>query len=368
MVMNLLNKKIINFGDKFFGLDLSDISLKVLQLEKEGNSFKIRNFASEKIPEGIIENGSIIKKDQLATIIKKSLTKVNPKKINTRKVVCSLPESKAFLRIISIPKMKKEEAGEAVKWEIEASIPLSIDQVYFDWQFIGEENEEGDETKNKKQSVLTVAVSKEIVDQLMEVFKEAKLDVYALELESISTVRSLINQKTASKETSLIIDLGAKRTSFIIVEKGIPYFTSSIPFSSENLTDVIAKYLNVNQEEAEKIKLNRGISQTEADPQIFKAVEPLLNNLVMEIEKTIDFYMSMGKDNSEIKRIILCGGGANLSGLLPYLVKKLSKDIEEGDPWTNLNLGNNLPPISKKNASSYATVVGLAMREIDYAD
>ena len=66
------------------------------------------------------------------------------------------------------------------------------------------------------------------------------------------------------------------------------------------------------------------------------------------------------------KKIILCGGGANLKGFISYLTKKLGKEVELGNPWTNFNLENNLPIINKTNSVRYATVTGLAMRGLYY--
>lgn len=361
--MSFFRKKIISFEDKFFALDLSDLSVKTFQLEHDGKRDIIRSYGYFEIPPGYIEDGRIIEKQKVAQIIKEAVKKSGPKKIRTRKVICSLPESKAFLRIINVPKINEDEAAEALKWEIEASIPLTADQVYFDWQFLGES--EG------KQNILTVAVAREVVDDLMEVLTLTGLDAYSLELESIACVRSLISKLSPKEEVTLTVDIGARRTSFIIAEGNIPYFTSSVPFSSEVLTDIIAKEMGVSKSEAEKIKINRGIENSlamynlfnQTNNPIFNIIKPFLENLSQEIEKSIDFYLTISKNKPEIKKIILCGGGADLKGLVAYLTTRLGKEVEIGDPWVNLNLGNNLPIISKENSVHFATVIGLALKQ-----
>ncbi|MFA4818042.1 MAG: type IV pilus assembly protein PilM [Parcubacteria group bacterium] len=360
--MGLLNKNIMGFEPKIFGLDLSDLSVKVLELEQEGRTERIIGYGAQDIPPGLIEDGKIIDKEKVAACIREVLKKAGPKKISTKKVICSVPESKAFLRIVSIPKMKEEESQEAIKWEIEASIPLSIDQVYYDWQFI-----EAD--MSGKQNILTLAVGKETIDEMTAVLEMAGLAVYGFEVESVASARSLIDQKNIAKEkASFIIDLGSQRTGFIVVVKGIPYFTSSIPFSSESINDAIGKSLNLNFQEAEKAKVNQGIENAESGNPIFTAINSLLENLGQEIEKTLDFYGEMNKETIEVEKIILCGGGANLKGLVPYLEKRLGKVVELGNPWVNLKIKNNLPIINKENAVRYCTVVGLALRGLEYED
>ncbi|MDR3559003.1 MAG: type IV pilus assembly protein PilM [Candidatus Pacebacteria bacterium] len=343
--------------DEYVGIELGDSSVKIFELEKNGNLDRIRSFSSKIIPAGCVKDGKILEKEKVARIIKEAFEQSGPKKIKTKKVVCSVPESKVFLRIISIPKVSEEEAAEAVKWEIESSIPLAVDQVYYDWQFLG--------IAGGKQNVLTVAVVKDVADQRLEVLKLAGLSVYGLEMESIAETRSLIPRNASPEQIFLIVDIGEEKTSFIISEGSVPYFTSSIPFSSAGLTDVISKATSSSMEDAEKIKATQGIEHSFENNSIFKSVQPLLENLSVEIEKTIDFYQNISQQPGEIGRIIISGGGAGLKGLLPYLTTRLEKEVVLGDPWINLNLGKNLPPISKEDSLRFATVIGLAMRRPD---
>jgi type IV pilus assembly protein PilM len=359
--MNFFRKKIISFDPQFIGLDVSNLSVKAFQIERDNVRDKIRSFSSVKIKNGTLENGKIIDKDEVVRAVKEVIEKAGPQKFNTKKVVCSLSESKVFLRIINIPKMEETEAQEAVKWEMEANIPLSIDSVYFDWQFIS------GGAKNM-QRVLTVAISREIVDDLVEVLEKAGLEPYIFEVDSIASVRSLLSE-AEENVLNLIVDMGATKTSFIVVENGIPCFTSSIPFSSENINDVVAKRLGLSDiKEAEKMKVKFGLEDCAENNPIQEFIRPVLENFIVELEKTSDFYISSLPEVREIDNIILCGGGASLKGLVPYLVKRLRKNVEIGDPWVNLNLGNNLPPITREEAIKFSTAIGLALRGLDYED
>jgi type IV pilus assembly protein PilM len=355
--MNFLNKNIINFEEEFFGVDFGDLFVKVVQLENDGSKDCVRAYATQSIPAGSIEDGRIVDKQKVAEALRSAVAASGPKKIKTKKVVCSLPESKVFLRIVSIPKMEKSEISEAIKWEIEASIPLSVDQVYYDWQLIGE--------VDNKQNILTVAVSREIIDDLLEVFEMVNFEVHCLEAESIAMARSLIKNSEEEKVVSLIVDLGSKRTNFVVVEGNLPFFTSSISFSSNGVTDAIAKTLGVSNEEAEKIKFLEGVGFRNNDDSIFNSIKSYLEGLAIEIDKTIDFYHSTNLTSSNVSRIIICGG-ANLKGLVPYLTKRLGQRVFVGDPWTNLDFGDRLPIINKDKSLQFTTAIGLAMRKKDY--
>lgn len=346
-----------------FGLDLSDLSIKVVKLENSGSCEYISSYASVPLPIGCVSEGEILKKDNVVTAIKKVLEIAGPKKIKTKKVICSLPETKAFLRIISVPQISESEMAEAIKWEMEANIPLPLEQVYYDWQVIPDSLllEKG------KINLLVVAVAKSTVDQFIEVLELVGLDPVGMEIESIAQARSLLAEKN-EQETVLIVDIGDRRTSFSVVKGGLPCFTSSIPLCGQALTDVISKGMGVSFEEAEKIKVAHGIGSDLKNDALFKLQQPVLENLVQEIKRSVDFYLTGLKYSKSIDKIILCGGGANTKGILPYLSKKLGREIELGNPWTNMNLGKNLPAIDRAQSVQYSTVLGLALKGLHYED
>jgi type IV pilus assembly protein PilM len=355
--MNFLNKKIFRFSKDAFGLDLSDLSVKIVQLEKNGTEFKMLSLGESEIPPGSVSDGEIILKENVVAAIKKALEKATPKKIKTKKVICSLPESKGFLRIISLPFMDEQEIKEAIKWEIEANIPLPLEQVYYDWQLIGK----GLKKEKNKIEILVVAISRKTADQFLEVLDAAGLEPIGMEIESIAQARSLVN-KSATDETVLVVDIGDRRTSFSILTDNIPCFTSSMALSAQYLTDAISKTLNISFEEAEKMKIQYGIGSASEKDEIFRSVEPVLESLYLEIKKTVDFYLENLKYSPSVNKIILCGGGSNTKGLSEYISEKLGQKIEVGCPWTNFNLKKQPPNIKSDNAIRYSTAVGLAIK------
>ena len=76
--------EILSLKPKIFGLDISDLSLKIVNLERKGGGFRLRSFGEAKIPPGVIRNGEIKKEDNLAKIIKKAISEVKGKPLKTR--------------------------------------------------------------------------------------------------------------------------------------------------------------------------------------------------------------------------------------------------------------------------------------------
>lgn len=182
-----------------FGIDLSDLSIKAVVIQREHRRDIVLSYGAVALPSGAIIDGEIQRPEVIQQAITDLLHRAGPKKITSKNVICSLPETKEFLRILTIPKMKPEDVGEAIKWEIEANIPLTLEQVYYDWQilderFVAEEN---------KMSILVVVVERSVVDQFVSVLEGSGLTVVGLETESVAQARALLSEQDHN-ETTLI--------------------------------------------------------------------------------------------------------------------------------------------------------------------
>lgn len=358
--MSFFRKKVFDLFPQPFGLDLSDLSVKAMWLEREGHEDVVSSFGSVPIALGSIVDGEIVNESVVVEAVKQLLHQTTPRPIRTRKVICSLPETKAFLRVVTIPAMAVEEVKEAIKWEIEANIPLTLEQVYYDYQVL-----DWKQAKEKnKLSVLVVAVVRTMVDQIHSMLEKAGLEVVGLETESVAQARSLLMDKDEDK-TRLIVDIGDRRTSFLVAIGHIPCFTSSIPLSSQMITDAISKEMHISFEEAEAMKIKYGLGSLAMKSPMFKAAEPILENLATEIERSMNFYLNNLGYSTSIDSVVLCGGGSNMKGLLPFLTRRLNQSVEFGNPWVNIKLGRTLPPIDRGHSVQYSTAIGLALRGLD---
>jgi len=361
-VLNFLNKKVFSYSRAPLGLDLSDLSVKIVQLEQFGKHQGVRAYGTKAIPSGMINDGEIVDLSGVAKSVQEAIATAQGNTINSKKVFCSLPEVKAFLRIVDMPRMKKEEMSEAIKWKMEENIPLGIDQVYFDWQIL-DTNFSG---KRGRVSVLVVAVAKPTVDSFIEVLEGIGLEVVGMEIESIAQVRSLLPEKNTKKETTLIVDIGDRRTSLLFAVNGIICFTSGMSVSSQMLTEAIIRHFNFTQERAEELKIQKGIGSFIRKDTLFQAVAPVLENLISQIETSKHFFLTGLGYATKIDRVILCGGGSNTRGLSVFLTKRLGISVERGNPWTNIYLGKSIPPIPNERSIQYSTAIGLALQGLDY--
>ncbi len=343
-----------------FGIDISDTAIKVMQLEKSGLNYRVLGFLDHALPKGIIANDAILNESALINHIANILRHPDFGKIKGRNAVVSIPESKAFVRVMQIPKSTEEQVAGAVPFEVEQYIPIPVDQAYLDWQIIGERDE--------KINILVAAAAKEYVDPYLRILKAAGLKPIVFEVESAACARALIGPEQLVKSV-LIVDMNSHRTSMVVVEKGQVQFTSSIPIAGEALTLSVSRVLGVNLEEAEKTKRTIGLDPASENQKVVSALSQVLDGLVQEIRNTIKFHDE--HNNEKITQIILSGSGAKLPHFSAYLYDKL-KDLEYieiflANPWVNTHNSNLKSPaiISRTDSLGYSTAVGLAIRAVN---
>lgn len=369
----------LNLKPEAFGLDISDLSLKIIKLKKRGKFFSLSSFGETKIKPGIIEGGEIKDEESLAEIIKEAIKKVKGEKIRTKYVIASLPEEKSFLQIIQMPLMKEEELKKAVFYQVENYIPLSVEEVYLDSQIVSPVYNHLDHL-----DVLITASPKKIIDPYVSSLKKAGLIPIVLETESQAISRALIKNEV-SPSPVLIIDLGENRTSFIIFSGYSLRFTTSVSISSQKFTEAISHYLNIDFLEAEKLKIKYGLEEKmkiklinekselkKERNEIFEALIPILTDFKEQIKKYITFYQThtshehLAPDHKNLSKILLCGGGANLKGLPEFLSTELKIPTETGNPWINIlpKPLKEVPELPYENSLSFTTALGLALRGI----
>lgn len=348
------------------GLDLSDFSLKLIQLGKK-KGISLDNFVEADLPFGLVQGGEIKKEKELVNILKGKLKKAAGQSFQSKEVVCNLPEEKVFVRVIRLPLMKESELGQAVSWEAEAHIPLSLDEVYLDWQIVKEPTKE-----DNHYSILIAAAPRFLVDSYSRFLKRSGFRPIALEPESVAVVRSLI--EADDSRPTVLVDLGASGTNFVIYAASTIRFTSHINVSGQLFNQAIMKKLDVDQKKANQLKIKVGLDKAKEKGKVYQALVPLVEELADQIKDYIVFYQKrtahLSGSAGLIDRLLLCGGDSLLINLPLFLNQRLGLKVEMGDPLVNLpepveKYSPALTNLPKKELLTYTTALGLAMRNLE---
>lgn len=348
-----------------FGLDISDLSLKLVQFKRHQplgrpSYFSLETLRSARLSPGCIVNGEIEQPEnvrkKIIHLLGQDADKVYPP-ITSPWVVAALPETKTFLKLIEITTPENELTYEDVSYHASQHVPFELEETYLDWQLISPDGLPG-----KTSQVLIGAVPKVVADSYTYLLEAANLNPLALEIETVAIARAMITEaKDYAGVGRAILDLGATRSSIIIYDKNSIQFSSTLAFSGELLTKTLAAALGKEADVVEKIKLEQGVSYDQANPQYLKIVDELIEQLVSEIRRVLQFYKDHFPATNPIDHITMCGGFANFKNLDSALSHKLRIGSHPGNAWKNVS-AIAAPPDKKIQGLRFACALGLALR------
>lgn len=349
------------------GIDISDHSIEVLQLNKKR---EIMAYGRAMLEEGIIRDGKILKKEELVAILKdllkNSLTYANTSinKNNERPhVILSLPESKVFIHSFEVPlDIEGDELIKLISKKVSKIIPFNLEELYWDYTI----------TQGKEsQRVLYVGVIKEIADEYIDSMVLAGLEPKVIDIESISLQRALLplnNEKATTMildevqvKDYMIVDIGARITAISVFDdSNIPRVSVTVPMAGNQFTTHIANKFKINYTEAEKIKRDLGFDYERKDNNAVSVLQESFQEIMEEIKHVITYYEN--ESGHVLKKIILTGGSALIPNVDEYVSVNLEKPVVIGDPLLHIKdkkiLDRNYHPLL------FANVIGLALRGV----
>lgn len=348
-----------------FGLDIGDATLKLVVLERRKNlrgniKYTIKNYREIAIPPGLIVGGEIKDAPKVKIYIKSLLQSAVRGRVKLRGVIASLPESKTFLKEIIIPKVENGNVMPMIKEELEKQIPLSVDELYLDWQEV-ETVQSGSQSK-----IIVSAALRTMIDSYTSLIESAGLIPLVLEPESLALARATVDEteNLAPEETVVLVDIGAERTNIIFWQNGTVRLSITSPISGRALTAAIAEKEKISMEEAEKVKLECGLDPTKCGERVRPIIMANINELIKNTRAALRFHQEHLAVDVKIQKIILCGGGANLSHLEGVLSQELKIKVRHAT-----ELGDFQKPkymaFGPEKYLSFATAVGLAKRAAD---
>jgi len=352
-----------SFGSKsVVGLDIGSSSVKAVELSRRGRGkeFELTHLGVASMPAEAIVQGAFLNSSAIVEGIREAIEKA---KIRTKNVAAAVSGHSVIVKKVSLPVMTRDELDEQIRWEAEQYIPFDVNEVNLDFQILSGGGGEG------QMEVLLVAAKKDLVDDYVQVIREAGLVPAAIDVAAFAVENAFeANYEVRPDEVVALVNIGAQVVNINIISNGAPAFTRDITTAGNQYTEEIQKALSISFEEAERIKLGgrRSESSQEVVPQeVEQAMRSVTETVIGEISRSLDFFSATSAD-SRIERIVLCGGGASVAGLQAGFQQRSGGKVEIMDPLARMI------PSSKFEADYLDEVapalgvgVGLALRRMD---
>lgn len=340
-----------------FGFDIGHSTIKIVQVERaRGGKVKVVGYGYNTFNEQSLKDGVITDIKALAAAAHPLITQLLVGRITTNRVAVSIPASRSFTRILTLPYMQKNELTQAVQLEVEQYVPMPLEELYVDHQ-INKVVGDAKKPAERQIEVVMVAAPRKIIDSYLTLFDVLGLEVALMETSLLANARSFAHSHDTAKPL-LQVDFGS-RSADVDIFDGAVRVTGTVDGGGDSLTDLIAKAFKVTSRQAYILKTRYGTKTGAKQKEMIAAVAPVLEDLVKEISKMVRYYKDRETKGTDIEAIILSGGGANLPGLAEYLTAKTKIKATVDNPWAKIDFGRLQQPHSLES-TIYTTAVGLA--------
>lgn len=327
-----------------------------MQLNRSRRVATVQAYGIADNKQQVIKNGIITDTVAVAKQIDDLLSHNMIGRLSTNRVVMAIPVAYVFTRILNLPIMSRKELADAVKLEVDQSIPASSKDLYYDYEMT-------DVANSENMLVRLVAVPRAIVDSY-----EATCDLLKLDLSLIQTnIRAdaqvcSLYEDTDAGSPYIILDVGRNSIDIGVLDDTLR-ITGTVDAGGDDLTKAIEKELSVSHDEAHEIKVGQGISAGKNQKKVVTAVSPILGKVEAEIKKILRFYEERVSADVAVSQILIVGGGANMPGLGDHLTNATHIATRVAAPWGNKVRFGKLEPPQLADLPRFLTCAGLALAD-----
>jgi len=337
------------------GLDIGSSAVKAVELKSVGRGYRVVAIASETIPPDSIVDGAIIDAAGVADAIRRVLDQAG---IKSREVAASLSGNAVIVKKISLPQMTESELAETIRWEAEQYIPFDVQDVNLDYKIL----DAGGANGKTAMDVLLVAAKRDKIGDYTSVIAQAGRVPVVIDVDAFAMQNAFeANYDSDPAEVNVLMNVGASAININIVCGGASVFTRDISVGGHAFTEAIQREFNLTFGQAEQAKRGEAVAgvQIEEMRVVLKAVT---ENVLLEIQKTFDFFRATATAD-RLDRIMLCGGGARVDGLVSALSERFGLKVEPLDPFRRIPLDAAKCGVTADDVAPTSVVaLGLALR------
>ena len=325
-------------NEEIAGVDITNDSIKVAQLSKEGDSWILDKISTRLLDKDQVNNNILEAKDYISEEIKLAISNA---KITTTNIALSVPVTSAIIRVVTSPLMTENELQNAIEtdslWENLVQLTDNLNDYSVFHQVISRNS------KNNTMEILFVASKLSDVNAYSSIIKKAGLNPVIIDVKCFTLKNAFDN--TVSQENKIqtaILEVGIDDNYLIIVHNNMPI-----------ITDI---FLRPNEKDA---LLNISSDNRNQD------AETIVRRFAMQLKQALNEYET--KYNNKINNIRIVSSLRNIEDIIIAFKKNLpTTGFKIFDPLNEVSIPKyNEDKVKIDNKSIFTSVIGLGYRKLD---
>ena len=306
------------------------------------------------------------KEEDRGPFITEALTKLfKSQGVRGRDVQLSISGQSVFMRFVKLPPVAPDQVEQVVAFEAQQNVPFPINEVTWDYQMMPNRG------SGVEAEAVIVAIKKDVLEAEVAAVEKAGVRIRHVDVAPFALLNAFRYSEPQTDECALIIDMGARSTNLIFVEKA-SFWIRNVPIAGNQISQSICNELQEPYTAAETLKKGKGfvsLGGVYADPddvdaaRISKLIRSTMTKLHVDINRSIAYYRTT-LNGTAPKRVFLTGGSSQLPYLDLFIADKLSLPVAFFNPLRNVTLGPNLNSAQLLQNYCYTgELVGLALRK-----
>ncbi|MDX1496709.1 MAG: type IV pilus assembly protein PilM [Salinisphaeraceae bacterium] len=345
--------------NSLLGLDISSSAVKLLELSRAGNSYRVEAFANEPLAAGAVVDQQIKEPEQVGVAIARA---VRHSGTSLRRAALAVSAAEAISKVIEMPSdLSEDEMESQINFEADQHIPFAIEEVNLDFQVLGPAD------RDEAVRVMLAACKRDTIDLRLAALEfgglEAKVvDVETFALQNAAGLLSYQMPNDGVDSIVAIVDIGARLTKISILDNLDTAYIQERQFGGQSLTDDISRRLAIDPGEAEEGKLRGDLPE----PYASEVLPSFCQDLGEQINRTLQLFYSAHSNVDTVDKILVTGGSAELPGLVTHLQQQLGVKTEVAKPFERLRkAGRSRGGKFEEASSGLLLAAGLALRAFD---
>jgi len=352
------------FNRPLVAIDIGASSVKIVEMTGKGDR-QLRAIGLELLPEGAVIDGAIQDLEVVESTVKALIKKLKISTTGRRAAVALSGSSLLIKRVGFAPTQDPAEMHEQIFYEAEQHFQHDMDELYFDYH---ELKDEADHTGNIP--VLLVGAKRDVVEQYLGIVRSLGMRTAVIDCDVFSVSNMFEYNYGMIDGLIAIVNIGASVSQVSLVSQGEYLYTRDISLGGDDYSVKLTGVLGVDKDNAENLKVAASQGDDSVPDEVHNVLNEINQQLVSEIQLTVDYYFQSGEAPPEITGIThlyLSGGGSRTLGLDAAVAAALQLPVQIINPFHRVDVNPKRFQMDYilGQGHLYSVAVGLAMRTPD---
>lgn len=342
------------------GLDISSTSVKLLELGRSGDRYRVEAYGVEPLPPNAVVEKNISDVEGVGEAIKRLVAR---SRTSVKQASVAVAGSAVITKTIEMNAgLSDAEMETQIEVEADQYIPYPLDEVFTDFEVLGPSQRNPED----EVEVLLAACRRENIELRQAALEIGGLKAKVVDIEAYAMRRafSLLGSQVgdnAEDAVVAILDIGATMTTLSVLTGDRSVYTREQLFGGKQLTEEIQRRYGLSFEEAGRAKKQGGLP---ADYEK-EVLAPFKEAVLQQVTRSLQFFFSSSQYD-DVDCIVLAGGTSSIDGLATMVEGKLGTRTLIANPFVNMSVASKVDVEALSNdAPAMMIACGLAMRSFD---